>query len=153
MFPLLILIAGVTGTLFMSLVMYFVHRRGWANADMIRAIGSLVTRRYENSVGPGLLLHLMAGCIFAIPYIFVMRQAGVDHPLHLISVGLALGTFHGAAMIFILMALAEKHPIPQFRKANVDVAWSHVLGHMAYGTGVGVVVALLGPKFPGFTVS
>lgn len=151
--PLLILIAGITGTLFMSLVMYFVHAKGWANADMIRAIGSLVTRRYENSIIPGLLLHLTAGCIFAIPYIYVMSQTGMDHPLHLISVGLALGTFHGAAMIFILMALAEKHPIAQFRKASVDVAWSHVLGHMAYGTGVGVVVALLGQKFAGFTGS
>jgi hypothetical protein len=153
MFPLLVIIAGVTGTIFMSIVMYFIHRQGWANADMIRAIGSLITRKYENSVAPGLLLHLVAGCIFAIPYIFVMREAGVNHWLHLVSVGLALGTFHGAAMIFILMALAEKHPIPQFQKASIDVAWSHVLGHMAYGTGVGIAVALLGPRIGGFTVS
>jgi len=152
MFPL-VLIAGVTGTLFMSVVMYFIHLRGWANADMIRAIGSMVTRRYENSVAPGLLLHLAAGCLFAILYIFVMRGASVNNPVHLIFVGLALGTFHGAAMIFILMALAEKHPVAQFRKANIDVAWSHVVGHMAYGLGVGLVVAFLGPKLGGFPVS
>ena len=153
MFPLLVIIAGVTGTLFMSVVMYFIHQRGWANADMIRAIGSLVTRRYENSVGPGLLLHLGAGCLFAIPYILVMRGAGVNQPLHLIAVGLALGTFHGAAMIFILMAMAEKHPVAQFRKANVDVAWAHVVGHMAYGTGVGLVVAFLGQRMGAITIS
>ena len=152
MFPL-VLIAGVAGTLFMSVVMYSIHLKGWANADMIRAIGSLVTRRYENSVVPGLLLHLAAGCLFAIPYIYVMRGAGVHLPVHLITVGLALGTFHGAAMIFILMAMAEKHPVAQFRKANVNVAFAHVVGHMAYGAGIGLIVAFLGPKIGGFTVS
>jgi|SRR5688572_2869071 len=153
MFPLLVIIAGVTGTIFMSVVMYFIHQQGWANADMIRAIGSLATRRYENSVVPGLLLHLAAGCFFAIPYILVMRSAGVNQPLHIISVGLALGTFHGAAMIFILMALAEKHPVAQFRKANVNVAWAHVVGHMAYGAGVGLVVGLLGERLGAITIS
>lgn len=153
MFPLLVIIAGVTGTVLMSIVMYFIHRRGWANADMIRAIGSLVTRRYENSVLPGLLLHLSAGVLLAIPYLFVLRGAGISHPLHLISVGLALGTFHGAAMIFVLMALAEKHPVPQFQKASMDVAWAHVVGHMAYGAGIGLVAALLGGKLGWLTVT
>jgi hypothetical protein len=77
----------------------------------------------------------------------------VNQPLHIISVGLALGTFHGAAMIFILMALAEKHPVAQFRKANVNVAWAHVVGHMAYGAGVGLVVGLLGERLGAITIS
>jgi hypothetical protein len=92
------------------------------------------------------------GILFAIPYLYILSHAGVTYWFHLVSIGLTLGTFHGAAMIFILLALAEKHPIPQFQKAGVDVAWSHVLGHMAYGTGIGLVAAFLGPKF-GFTVS
>ena len=146
MSPLLVLIAGVTGALFMSLVMYFIHGRGWANADMIRAIGSLVTRRPDNAVLPGLLLHLAAGCLFAIPYLYVIRESTVTLPIHIMSVAIALGTFHGAAMIFILMALAEKHPVPQFQKAGVDVAWAHVVGHMAYGAGVGFIVGVVGPK-------
>ena len=149
----LVIIAGVTGTVFMSLVMWFIHQRGWANADMIRAIGSLVTRRYENSVGPGLLLHLAAGCLFAVAYLFIMRSTGFSNPVHLVFIGLALGTFHGAAMIFILMALAEKHPVTQFRTANVNVAFAHVVGHMAYGASIGLIVAFLGPKIGGFPVS
>jgi len=146
MFPILVIVAGAAGTLLMSAVMYFIHERGWANADMIRAIGSLVTRRYDNSVIPGLLLHLAAGIFFAVPYLLIIRGAGIDRVFPILSIGLTIGTFHGAAMIFILMAIAEKHPVPQFRRANVNVAWSHVAGHMAYGIGVGLVAALVGTR-------
>jgi hypothetical protein len=150
---LLVIVAGITGAVLMSLVMWFIHRRGWANADMIRAIGSLVTRRYDNSLVPGLLLHLTAGIVFAIPYLFIIRGSEITHWFHVVAIGTTVGTFHGAAMIFVLMALAEKHPVPQFRKANVDVAWAHVAGHMAYGAGVGLVAAFLGSKLGGFTAS
>jgi hypothetical protein len=146
MFALFVIVAGVSGTLLMSSVMWFIHRRGWANADMIRAVGSLVTRRYENSLGPGLLMHLAAGCLFAVPYLFIIRSVGVTNVFSLLLIGATLGTFHGAAMIFILMALAEKHPLPQFRKAEIDVAWAHVVGHVAYGTGIGLVTALVGAR-------
>jgi hypothetical protein len=80
MFVILAIVAGLTGTVFMSLVMWFIHERGWANADMIRAVGSLVTRRYDNALLPGLLLHVLAGCIFAVVYLIVMRATG-DHQL------------------------------------------------------------------------
>jgi hypothetical protein len=146
MFALLAVIAGVTGTVFMSLVMWFIHERRWANADMIRAVGSMVTRRYDNALLPGLLLHVIAGCVFAVPYLLIMRAIGVTNWWVIAQVGLAIGTFHGAAMVFILMALSEKHPVEQFRTAGPAVGWAHVIGHMAYGTGVGLAVGLIGPR-------
>jgi hypothetical protein len=48
-------------------------------------------------------------------------------------------------MVFILMAMAEKHPVEQFRVAGPAVGWAHVVGHMAYGIGVGLAVGLIGP--------
>jgi uncharacterized membrane protein len=146
MFALLAVIAGITGTVFMSLVMWFIHERKWANADMIRAIGSMVTRRYENALLPGLLLHVIAGCVFAVPYLLIMRAIGVTNWWVIAQIGLAIGTFHGAAMVFILMAMAEKHPLEQFRTAGPAVGWAHVVGHMAYGLGVGLAVGLIGPR-------
>jgi hypothetical protein len=146
MFALLAVIAGVTGTVFMSLVMWFIHERRWANADMIRAVGSMVTRRYDNALLPGLLLHVIAGCVFAVPYLLIMRAIGVTNWWVIAQVGLAIGTFHGAAMVFILMALSEKHPVEHFRTAGPAVGWAHVIGHMAYGTGVGLAVGLIGPR-------
>ncbi|HET6347989.1 MAG TPA: hypothetical protein VFH88_02800 [Candidatus Krumholzibacteria bacterium] len=146
MFLLLVVLAGLLGTVFMSLVMWFIHEQGWANADMIRAVGSLVTRRYEGSVPPGLLMHLTAGCLFAIPYILIIRSLGSTNIFVILMVGAAIGAFHGAAMVFVLMALAEKHPLPQFQTAGPAVGWAHVVGHVAYGVGVAVMVAWLGTR-------
>jgi hypothetical protein len=153
MFVILAIVAGLTGTIFMSLVMWFIHERGWANADMIRAVGSLVTKRYDNALLPGLLLHMAAGCIFALFYVYVMRATGITNWFVLMQIGLAIGTMHGAAMVFILMAMAEKHPLEQFRTAGPAVGWAHVVGHMAYGTGVGLAVGLIGPRLGELTKS
>ncbi len=145
MFPLIVLAAGFTGTALMTAVMWFIHRSGWANADMTRALGSLVTRRYENSLFPGLALHFAAGCFFAVGYLLVFRSLDLHSMKASIAVGLALGAFHGAAMSFILMALvAETHPVERFRAAGVEVAAAHIVGHLAYGIGVGAVAGWLG---------
>jgi hypothetical protein len=145
MFVILAIVAGVTGTVAMSLMMWFIHQRGWANADMIRAVGSMVTRRYDNALVPGLFLHLLAGILFAIPYLIIMRATGISNWFVIMQIGLAIGTMHGAAMVFVLMAMAEKHPLEQFRVAGPAVGWAHVIGHMAYGTGVGLAVGFIGP--------
>lgn len=145
MFPLIVIVAGFVGTALMTGVMWFIHRSGWANADMSRALGSLITRRYENSLLPGIALHFAAGCFFAVGYLLVFRSLDLNSMGASIAVGTALGTFHGAAMSFILMALvAETHPVERFRTAGVEVAAAHVVGHIVYGMGVGFVAGWLG---------
>jgi hypothetical protein len=153
MFVILAIVAGIAGTIFMSVVMWFIHERRWANADMIRAVGSMVTKRYDNALVPGLLLHIAAGCIFGLIYLYIMRATGITNWFVLMQIGLAIGTMHGAAMVFILMAMAEKHPVEQFRVAGPAVGWAHVIGHMAYGTGVGLAVGLIGPHIGELTKS
>jgi len=144
-FPLIVIMAGIGGTLMMNGVMWFIHRSGWANADMVRALGSLVTRRYENSLAPGLAIHFTAGCLFAIPYLLVARTVGQASFAEVIGICGAIGLFHGASMSFVLMALvSQTHPVERFRTAGVEVAAAHVAGHLAYGIGVGIVAAALG---------
>ena len=63
-----IILAGLLGTTCMTSVMSVIHRSGFANADMVRAIGSMVTRTYENSLMPGILIHFTSGFIFAFIY-------------------------------------------------------------------------------------
>jgi len=139
-----IAIAGLVGTALMSLTMGLIHITRLTNADMIRGVGSLVTKRLDNAFPVGLLLHLIAGAIFAIPYTYVLRSMPVVSPASQLAGGAALGLFHGVAAGFILMALvAEKHPLERFRKAGVEVAVAHVVGHVAYGMGVGLMSALL----------
>ena len=145
MFPLIVVVAGIVGTLLMTGTMWFIHRSGWANADMTRALGSLVTRRYENSLLPGFALQTAGGIVFAVFYLLIMRTLSLESMGTALAVGAALGTFHGAAMSFILMALvAETHPVERFRTAGVDVGAAHIAGHVAYGLGVGLVAGWLG---------
>jgi hypothetical protein len=154
MFPLIVIAAGIVGTALMTGVMWFIHRAGWANADMTRALGSLVTKRYENSLLPGVAMHFTAGCIFAIGYLLIFRSLDLQSIAASIAVGTALGAFHGAAMSFILMALvAETHPVERFRTAGVEVAAAHVAGHLAYGMGVGLVAGWLGTGKAATTVA
>jgi uncharacterized membrane protein YagU involved in acid resistance len=154
MFPLIVIAAGFVGTAMMTGVMWFIHRSGWANADMTRALGSLVTRRYENSLLPGIALHFTVGCIFAIGYLLIFRSLDLNSIRASIAIGTALGAFHGAAMSFILMALvAETHPVERFRQAGIEVAAAHVVGHLAYGMGVGFVAGWLGTGKAATTVA
>lgn len=38
------------------------------------------------------------------------------------------------------MALvAERHPVEKFRRAGPEVAAAHIVGHVAYGLGVGLM--------------
>jgi hypothetical protein len=154
MFPLIVIAAGFVGTAMMTGVMWFIHRSGWANADMTRALGSLVTRRYENSLLPGIAIHFTVGCLWAIGYLLIFRSLDLNSIRASIAVGTALGTFHGAAMSFILMALvAETHPVERFRQAGIEVAAAHVVGHLAYGMGVGLVAGWLGTGKAATTVA
>ena len=145
MFALLAVIAGITGTVFMSLVMWFIdERNGPTRYDpRDRKHGDAALRERPP---PRNYPHVLAGGVFAVPYLLIMRAIGVTNWWVIAQIGLAIGTFHGAAMVFILMALSEKHPVEQFRTAGPAVGWAHVIGHMAYGAGVGLAVGVIGPR-------
>lgn len=142
------ILAGVAGTVLMTLLMTFINHVGWANGDMIRALGSAVTRSYDNSFIQGLFIHFASGITFAFPYVFVIGGLGLQSLAAMIAIGGLIGVVHGFVMSFVLVAaVAEKHPLPQFQEAGFEVAAVHVVGHIVYGIGVGAVVALLSIDF------
>ena len=133
-------VAGFVGATAMSLAMGAVHATGYANADMIRALGSLVTRRYEGAFGWGLAIHLLSGMLFAIPYTAIL--GGLPHMSLLMSAGLGglMGLVHGLVMSLILLGVVtERHPMKRFQGAGFEVAIAHIVGHLAYGVAVGLV--------------
>ncbi|NIS09829.1 MAG: hypothetical protein GWO07_14000, partial [Candidatus Dadabacteria bacterium] len=50
--------SGIMATLMMIGIMELITRSKLANADMVRAIGSIFTKAYENSLTPGLIAHI-----------------------------------------------------------------------------------------------
>ena len=136
--------AGFVGTLGMTFLMTIIHRVGWANADMIRALGSLVTRKYERSVIPGMTIHLASGILFAFPYAIVMGLVGTPSPGPMAGMGVVIGILHGIVFSFVLVAVvSEQHPVAKFQKAGPEVAVAHIAGHAAYGFLVGFTVGVL----------
>lgn len=140
--------AGIVGAAVMASVMSFVHERGWATADMIRAMGSAVTGSYERSFKPGLLIHLVSGVVFAFPYMLILAAFTLPSVWGRVGLGALLGFVHGFVMSFVLVAaVAERHPLERFQRAGFEVAAAHVLGHVAYGAAAGTISALLSIDF------
>jgi hypothetical protein len=147
--PILVtILAGILGTGGMSFVMWLITRSGLANADMMRAIGSIYTRSYNNALLPGIIIHLTTGSVIAFLYtaflsIFLLRSV-----VALTGLGGMLGLLHGLAVSFALVALvAEHHPLDRFRKAGSEVVVAHMIGHIIYGLIVGAVIGITGISF------
>ena len=140
--------AGLVGTALMTLSMTVVHHVQWARADMIRALGGLISGSYERALVPGLLVHFASGIFFAFPYAIVLSGLHLPSIAGTIALGALIGFVHGFVMSFLLIAaVAERHPLPQFQEAGFEVAAAHVLGHVVYGVGVAAVVATLDVDF------
>ena len=71
---LLTAVGGIVATAVMSSTLYFITWRGFANADMIRALGSLVTKKEENALLPGVLIHFTSGVIFSFVYVIFCKH-------------------------------------------------------------------------------
>jgi hypothetical protein len=138
-------VAGVIGTGGMTFTMYLINKMGFTNARMVIAIGSILTKTRENAIRVGLIMHFTAGVIFAILYTLFFSLYGISGLLQFVGVGFGFGFIHGFVMSFILViAVAEHHPLEEFRNAGFPVAIAHVVGHLVYGTLVGLVIGLSG---------
>jgi len=142
---LIIILSGILGTGGMSLVMWLITRSGLANADMVRAVGSIYTRSYENALIPGFIMHFAAGIIFAFLYVVFLSLFSLGSVGAYIGMGAMTGVFHGLVVSFLIVVLvAEHHPIEQFQKAGSEVAVAHLVGHIIYGLIVGAVIGIAG---------
>ena len=147
---LLTVLAGLVGTAGMSFALWGITHTGIANAGMIRAIGSMFTKSYEDSFGPGLIVHFIAGVIIAFIYVALISLLAPESLAGTIAYGAMIGLAHGVAFGFLLViAVAEHHPLEQFRSAGLEVAIAHLAGHVIYGILVGAVVGLTGIRFFG----
>jgi len=139
---LMVGLAGFLATTAMILVMTFIHKMKWANADMIRAVGSMITGSYEGSFYFGLIAHYSIGIGFSFLYTLLIAVAPIHTPGSTEIITALVGFVHGLMVGLLLMVeVAEHHPIERFQRAGLGVAVSHVIGHIVYGLTVGVVLA------------
>jgi len=137
--------AGILATSLMTLFLWLLTFSGLTNADMVRAVGSIVTRTYRRSLGPGLAIHFVVGVIMAFIYLTVLSYLVPSSVITFVLIGATFGLFHGLIVSVILVILvAEYHPLQRFRRAGFGVALAHVAAHVIYGLVIGLMVGYFG---------
>jgi len=134
------ILGGLLGTGGMTFVLYAFDKAGLANGDMVRAVGSLITKNYENSIAPGLVVHFSSGILFSIIYTIIIDLFNPNFVEQCIAYGIAAGVFHGAVVALMLVVAAEHHPLEKFQKATFSVAALHWGAHIVFGFIVGLIV-------------
>lgn len=135
--------AGILGGLAMELAMWLISRAGLARGDMVLALGSLLTKSRENAYRVGLIVHATAAIGFGLVYTLLMITLGYTNMPLTLMLGLGVGTLHGILVSLMLVwVVADRHPLEEFKEADLLVGLSHFAGHVAYGAVVGVVVGL-----------
>ncbi len=139
------ILAGIIATAAMCVALFIIQWRGLAEADMVRAIGSIVTRNEQNAMPIGLVIQFVSGVGFAFLYIIVWSTLPIAEFQHYVLLGLVTGFAHGLVVSFMLVVLvAEHHPLPRFQNAGMGVAIAHLVAHVVYGLLVGLVAASFG---------
>jgi len=137
-------LAGLLGAVAMTSVMRLISGTRWARADMIVAVGSLLTKSRDNAFLVGLFLHGISAVVFGIIYALLLLAGGLATWPAALFAGGGIGVFHGLVVSLSLCWLvAEQHPVEEFRHVSIPVAFTHFVGHVAYGVVVGLVIALV----------
>lgn len=138
------IVAGLLGGAAMEGVIGLFSRSDWGKGSMIVALGSLVTKRRENAWRVGATLHAVSAIGFAALYAFGMVKLGFTHLPTSLMFGLGAGFFQGLVVSLALVwIVSEHHPLEEFREADLAIGLSHLLGHVAYGGVIGIVIGLV----------
>ncbi len=138
------ILAGILGGATMEFVMWSITRAGWAQANMLIALGSLITRSRERAWQVGAIIHAASAGFFGMVYTLVLLSIGMTYMPAALVVGIGMGFVHGMLVSLTLVwVVAGNHPIEEFAKASFAVGVAHLAGHVAFGAVVGLVVGVL----------
>ena len=126
----------------MAFLMHVITALELTNADMVKAIGSVVTRSLKFAWPVGMVLHLTAGIAFALLYVGLFTFTNPEGLADLVGTGAVFGAAHGFVVALLLITVvAKRHPLEEFRKAGPFVGAAHFFGHVLYAVLVALVAA------------
>lgn len=145
---LFVIFAGLIATAIMSFLMETMTKSGIADADMVRAVGSIITKSYDESFKTGLVIQFSFGVFFSFIYFLIFGYFVPPNLFIGAFAGFAMGFFHGMVVsLGIIVVVAEHHPVERFRNAGFEVAVGHVGGHIIYGLILGIIYGITGLGF------
>ena len=137
------IVAGFIATTGITAVLWSIHRTGWTNADMVRAVGSLATKSYQNALRVGLGIHFLSGIIITAVYLHVLSIFAVSSLGFEIFIGGTMGLGHGFVVSWAIIRFAHRHPVDEFQHADWKVAIAHIIGHVVYGLLIGAIFGFM----------
>lgn len=136
-----VLVAGILGGGALDVAMWLISRAGLAKGNMITALGGLVTGSRTSAMRVGIVIHVASAIVFAAGYTWAMVATGSTALPASLGMGLGIGFGHGMIVSLMLVwVVAERHPLEEFREADLMIGLSHLAGHVAFGGIVGLVV-------------
>ncbi len=111
---------------------------------MVLAIGSFFTRKKEGGTRAGIRIHLGSGVFFGAIYGLIFSLTGIVELPQVFLIGLGAGFIHGIGMAYVLMIfMAEKHPLPEFRSVSLVIGAVHLAGHVVFGGCLGLLAGII----------
>jgi hypothetical protein len=135
-------LAGIIATAGMTGFLWIMDKTGKINANMVRALGSALTRSIDTSFVPGIIIQFLSGIMFAFIYIYALHLLQLNNVYSYMLAGSIIGFGHGFAFSFIMVILAEHHPVEKFKNAGFQVAIIHFIAHIVYGFLIGLIAGL-----------
>ncbi|OGO69397.1 MAG: hypothetical protein A2Z49_04870 [Chloroflexi bacterium RBG_19FT_COMBO_56_12] len=129
------IIAGLLGTLAMTLLMIMAPRMGMPKMDIIGMLGTMFTASEGAARVLGTPAHFMMGVIFAIIY-SLLWSLGIGSPTWLW--GLIFGAVHGVVVMVMMPVVTKMLPRPPQIESGPLMVVGLLMGHLAFG----LVVAL-----------
>jgi len=133
-----VIIAGLAGTVAMTILMYLAPLMGMPKLDIIAMLGTMFTSNKTVSTIIGVMAHLMMGVIFAFIYV-LLWSFGIGSPTWLW--GLIFGAVHGLVVYMIMPMINRMHPRSVEMEGGTKMAVGMVMVHMVYGLVVALVYA------------
>ena len=142
-----IFLSGIIATTGITLFL-FVFSRKFANVDIVRVLGSYITKSDENAFRVGIILHYVWGILFALVYTLILGFIDPPKNLNILLISSLTGVFHGIVASFMMIIfVAEHHPLEKYRRKGLASAAIYLIAHIIYGLLVGVTIT--GMVYPG----
>lgn len=135
------IIAGLIGTVVITILMYGGPMMGMPRMDIIGMIGTMVAEPGGTARAVGTVGHFMMGAIFAVIYA-LLWSAGIGAPIW--WWGLIFGVTHGLIIAFIGMpAMTGMHPRAPAQEEGPKALIGTLMGHAIFGLVVALSYAAL----------
>ncbi len=136
-------LAGLLGTVAMTLLLQIPVWLGMPRLDLTRAMGSYITGDREKAFIPGTAINFIIGIVFGYVYYWAFRFTQI--PMTPLT-GLFAGAVHGTlVMVVVSIAVLEHHPDQRYQRRGPMTGFAQLIGHILYGLVVGIVCGNLAP--------